>query len=269
MLAGYDHLLAAARRLRWDAEAIRLAADAETAAGLTAGDRMELTALIGGFWIAEHAVAGELGPYVEAAGGAGADPAARECFAVQASDEARHARFFDRVAREVLGLTDPAACAPEAIATLFGTDLPAAAEALAADAGAPTMAAAVGLYHLVLEGIVFAVGQDALHELATRAGLSGVAEGVQRVQADERWHVGLGVLHLQRLGAPVDVTAVARRGITAWGPTVASDERVARVLAAHRRRLQIVGAPSVRDGPVALRQRANQPPSIVSVAPVM
>ena len=246
MLAGYDHLLAAARRLRWDPEAIQFEHDASVVAQLADGDRAMLSSLIGGFWLAEHAVAVELGPYMAAAGtddDAGAAP--RECFAVQAEDEARHARFFDRVAREVLGLRDPAASAPAAIARLFGSDLPAAARALAADTGDQTMAGAVGLYHLVLEGIAFAVGQEALGELARRTGLPGIAEGVGRVQADERWHVGLGVLHLQRLGAPADVSAPAARAIAAWGPVIATDERVARVLAAHRRRVQIARGPQL------------------------
>jgi ribonucleoside-diphosphate reductase beta chain len=264
VLAGYDHLIAAARRLRWDAEAIALDHDATAIAQLPGADRAMLTALVGGFWLAEHAVADALGPYIHAAHVAAADPAARECFAVQAEDEARHARFFDRVAREVLGLGDPAASAPAAIVTLFGADLPAASRALAADADAEVMAAAVGLYHLVLEGIVFTVGQEALGELAHRTGLPGIAEGVDRVRNDERWHVGLGVLHLQRLGAAADVSGPAARAIAAWGPAVATDDRVARVIAAHRRRVQIAGAWSQPE-----TQRADQPPSIVSVAPVM
>jgi ribonucleoside-diphosphate reductase beta chain len=239
MLAGYDHLLAAARRASWDAEAIALDRDAAAAARLTDCDRAQLTALVAGFCLAEHAVAEELAPYVRAAGEMGDDPTARECFAAQARDEARHARFFERVAGEVLGLRLPAAGAPAAIASLFEQELPDAARALAADAAPDTMAAAVGLYHLVLEGIAFAVGQDALHGLATRTGLSGIADGVGRVQDDERWHVGLGVLHLQRLGSAVDVSGPSLRALAAWGPTIATEERVARVLAAHRRRVQI------------------------------
>jgi ribonucleoside-diphosphate reductase beta chain len=253
VLAGYDHLIAAARRLRWDAETIALDHDATTVAQLPDGDRRMLETLVGGFWLAEHAVADELGPYIHAADVAVADPAARECFAVQAEDEARHARFFDRVAGEVLELADPAASAPSEIATLCGADLPAASRALAADAGAQTMAAAVGLYHLVLEGIVFAVGQDALGELGERAGLPGIAEGIDRVQGDERWHVGLGVLHLQRLGAPADVRGPAARAIAAWGPTIATGERVDRVLAAHRRRVQIAGAEPIQGAGASAR----------------
>ncbi len=56
------------------------------------------------------------------------------------------------------------------------------------------LAAGVGLYHLVLEGIVFAAGQAALLERLERLGtLPALLDGATRVAADERWHVGLGV----------------------------------------------------------------------------
>jgi ribonucleoside-diphosphate reductase beta chain len=241
MLAGYDHLLAAARRLQWDAEAIDLTAD-------RAGGGAALRELIAGFLVAEHAVAAELDPWIAAAG----DPLARECFAAQQRDERRHARFFERVATEVLDLDLSTACdaAPATIVELFEETLPATARSLAADAG--TMAGAVGLYHLVLEGIVFAVGQEALLQLASAHALDGVAAGVARVQADERWHVGLGVLHLQRLGAPVDVDEGVREALAAWGPAIATPQRTARVLAAHARRVKIAGsapAPSIESLP--------------------
>jgi ribonucleoside-diphosphate reductase beta chain len=248
MLAGYDHLLAAARRLQWDAEAIDLAADRTAADRLPAGDRAALDQLIAGFLVAESAVAAELDPWIAAAD----EPIARECFAAQQRDELRHARFFQRVATEVLGL-DPATAyeaAPATIRELFRRTLPATARSLAADAG--TMAGAVGLYHLVLEGIVFAVGQESLLELASAHALDGVAAGVARVQADERWHVGLGVLHLQRLGAPVNVDEGVREALTAWGPAIATPQRTARVLAAHARRVKIAGsapAPSIESLP--------------------
>jgi ribonucleoside-diphosphate reductase beta chain len=241
VLAGYDQLLAAARRLRWDAEAIDLGADRGGVAELPASVRETLTALVAGFRIAERAVAVELGPYVAACP---EGSPARACFAVQAGDEARHARFFERVGAEVLGAAGPAA-APAAVRRLFEHELPAVARALAADA--ETLGAAVGLYHLVLEGIVFAVGQEALLELARRPGprprLPGIAAGVARVQADERWHIGLGVLELQRLGAPIDVPAITRaaeRTSRAWGPAIATPARVQRALAVHARRLSIV-----------------------------
>jgi ribonucleoside-diphosphate reductase beta chain len=227
MLAGYDHLLTAARRLQWDAEAIDLSADRAPA------DRA-LRTLVAGFLIAERAVATELGPWIAAAD----DPQATACFAAQQRDERRHARFFQRVACEVLdGVREDEA--PPAIVRLFVETLPATARALAADA--TTLPAAVGLYHLVIEGIVFAVGQEALLEHAAARGLTGVAAGVARIQADERWHVGLGVLHLQRLGAPVDVEDQARAAAEAWGPAIATEERVARALAVHARRMRVAG----------------------------
>jgi ribonucleoside-diphosphate reductase beta chain len=242
MLAGYAHLLAAARRLQWDADAIDLRDERRVIAGLADETRATLTELVAGFCVAEHAVAVELAPWTAAAGRDRSEPLAAECFAVQARDEARHARFFDRVWTEALG-RDPgtaAASAPPAIAELFCTELPAAARALARDAG--ELADAVGLYHLVLEGIVFAVGQQALLELARDRGLRGIADGVARVQGDERWHIGLGVLALQRLGAPVQLASAAGRAIAAWGPQIATAQRTEPVLAAHARRLAIAGA---------------------------
>jgi ribonucleoside-diphosphate reductase beta chain len=228
MLAGYDHLLAAARRLQWDAEAIDLSADHAP------GDA-RLAELVGGFVVAEQAVAAQLDPWIAAAG----DPLARQCFIVQQGDERRHARFFARVAAEVLDLdaARAAARAPAPIRELFEQTLPATARALAADAA--TIGEAVGLYHLVIEGIVFSIGQEALLEHARAQGLAGTAEGVARVQHDERWHVGLGVLHLQRRGAPVDVGETVRVALSAWGPAIATPDRVARALAVHTRRARI------------------------------
>jgi ribonucleoside-diphosphate reductase beta chain len=243
MLAGYDHLLTAARRLQWDAEAIDLSADRAEVAEHAEGDSL-LTELVAGFLVAERAVATELDPWIAAAD----DPLARECFAVQQGDERRHARFFARVAAEVLAM-DPATAAdaaPAPIRELFSETLPSTARALAADSA--TIGEAVGLYHLVLEGIVFAVGLQALQQLAAGRGLRGVAEGVARVQRDERWHIGLGVLHLQRLGAPVDVELGGRvePALAAWGPRIATPERTARVLATHARRMRIASVESLR-----------------------
>jgi ribonucleoside-diphosphate reductase beta chain len=241
VLAGYDHLLTAARRRQWDAEAIALDDDQNVIPTLPAQQRSRLQTLIGGFVVAEHAVAEELEPFLAAAASLDPDPRARECFAAQAADERRHARWFDRLAAELLGLDRVAAqaAAPAAIRGLFEAELPAAAHALAARAEPEALAAAVGLYHLVLEGIAFAVGQEALLELARTERLEGLAAGTTRVQGDERWHVGLGVLALQRLGAPVRLTGAARRAATAWGSSLTTPDQVEHALAVHERRLAI------------------------------
>jgi ribonucleoside-diphosphate reductase beta chain len=235
-LAGYDHLLAAARRLQWDAEAIDLRPDAAAWPGVDPAARRRVATLIAGFRVAEHAVAEHLAPFADAAGD---DRVARECFLVQAGDERRHARFFARVAAEVAGLDDDASVSP-ALRALFEAELPALAARLAR--GDATLTEAVGLYHLVLEGIVFAVGQRALEdELRALAVLPGTLDGALRVQADERWHVGLGVMCLQDRSLTTDVTAAAARAATAWGPEIATPARVDAVLAVHGRRLAQVG----------------------------
>jgi ribonucleoside-diphosphate reductase beta chain len=232
MLAGYSHLLAVGRRLQWDCDAIDLIADRERWRSADAGEREHLLALLAGFWVAERQVASELSPFIESA-----DGNARECFELQAGDERRHAVFFERVVREVAGLDPEEAAnrwAPEAILELFEAALPEMASALAG--GRARLETAIELYHLVLEAIVLTTGQAALLEVARD--YPGIASGVARVQADERWHVGLGVQTLSHPGdGPSDkLDPLAREAARAWGPRVASDERVERVLAAHRRR---------------------------------
>ena len=235
MLAGYDHLLRAAERLRWDERTLDLGADAPAFAALDAPRRAALRRMVAGFCVAEAAVAEHLVPFEEAA----ADPALAACLAAQADDERRHARFFARVAREVVGLdplTDAPRLAGDAFERLFAQLLPAAADAVAADAD--TLPRAVALYHLVLEGVVFSAGQDLLIWLLTDAGtLPATLEGARRVQADERWHIGLGVQCLSLAGvAPPDLSEPLALALDCWGEAADRDEALAR----HRRRLELV-----------------------------
>jgi ribonucleoside-diphosphate reductase beta chain len=46
---------------------------------------------------------------------------------------------------------------------------------------------------MLLEGVVFDAGQAALLEELADGALPGVREGVERVERDERWHVGFGL----------------------------------------------------------------------------
>lgn len=232
MLAGYEHLLRAAARLQWDDAAIPVERDAQAFARLPPPLQDELARLLAGFCLAETAVAEHLAPFEAAA----ADPLLARCFAVQANDERRHARFFARVACDVAGIPDPAAVAPPQIHTLFGDELPRTAAALAA--GSASLDRAVGLYHLVLEGIVFAAGQERLVAVLDAAGtLPHVRDGVTRVQADERWHVGLGVRCLHDLG----VTDPELGELPAIAAAVWSDDAdgAAELLRRHRRRLAL------------------------------
>ena len=226
-LAGYAHLIRAAERLQWDEAALDLGADARAFAALPTADRDRLRGLLAGFAIAEAAVAAHLEPFADAA----EDPDLARAFALQAVDEARHARFFARAAAV---FDAPRSEARPELVALFEEELPRRADALARGGD---LRHAVGLYHLVLEGIVFLVGQEALLDAA--APLPVLSEGVRRVQADERWHLGLGVLCLARAGGgDLDLDAPARLALRCWDVDMDAD----RVLSGHRRRLGLGGA---------------------------
>ncbi len=184
-----------------------------------------------GFCVAETAVAAALDPFVAAA----EEPLVRACFAAQQADEERHARFFARAAHLVGARPEDA---PPAVRDLFERRLPETAAALAR--GEATLGDAVSLYHLVLEGVVFAAGQEALVRALGPAGLTGMREGARRVQADERWHVGLGVRCLQDAGVPAPafdaLLSDGAHAARAWGGEV--DGRLA--VRTHRRRLKIL-----------------------------
>jgi ribonucleoside-diphosphate reductase beta chain len=243
VLAGYDHLLTAARRLQWDERAIALDADAAAWPSVGPAAAGRIRRLVAGFLIAEAAVAEHLTPFVAA----GADPRVRALLALQQGDEARHERWFARVGAEVVGIASLDAARAEAspaLVELFERRLPEAA-AQVADDGADGLPDGVALYHLVLEGIVLSVAQQALaDELDALPELRGLRAGADRVQADERWHIGLGVALLAEAGADLDadrLDAAAALAEQAWSPDVATPERLAWVRHLHARRLREAG----------------------------
>src|SRR5713226_4496736 len=97
--AGFERFLAIAERAQWDEQDVDLAPDAAAWGRLAPETRQKLHRLLAGFAPAEASVADHLAPFEEAA-----EPVLAQCFAAQANDEARHARFFDRVAGDVLGI---------------------------------------------------------------------------------------------------------------------------------------------------------------------
>jgi ribonucleoside-diphosphate reductase beta chain len=243
-LSSYSHIVA---RLQWDAAAIHFAPDARAWPGLPAARRRNLTTLLTGFCVAEEAVSQQLAPFAEAT----EDTLKAWVFFLQRRDEERHAVLFDRIAAEVLGLPGATpverraaarAHVPAAVLELFEVRLPALAAELAA--GRTGLGNGVSLYHMVLEGIVFAAGQRALLNDLADGALPGVREGVQRVDLDERWHVGFGLRCLLETHPSPDLIhdllARAEDAAAAWGDAVpsATREHVARMCA---RRLSIAG----------------------------
>jgi ribonucleoside-diphosphate reductase beta chain len=249
VLVGYPHFLTLARRAQWDADEVDLTADAAAWPWLHPAARDRLARLVAGFCVGEASVASELAPF----GLATEHPVAADCFAAQEHDERRHARFFDRVACEVMGVPGgtPAGriaaqrplLAPAFLA-LFERRLAGLARDLArGDAG---LGQAVGLYHMVLEGVVFTAGQRALLDaLADRPELPGLRYGVERVLRDERWHIGFGSRCLQDAGlAQRDVDAVLGEGeaaAAAWAEVTGAGPTAHAIASLERRMRTVVG----------------------------
>jgi ribonucleoside-diphosphate reductase beta chain len=246
VITGYDHFVTLAESLQWDEATIDFAPDKAAWPALDDTENAQVLGLIAGFCIAESAVSGHLGSFRAAA----SDDWVAACFRAQARDEYRHARFFDRVAAEVAAVpgADIAArqdvlrtlVSPELVA-LFEERLPATALRLAEDREGLT--AAVGLYHMVLEGVVLLAGQNAMLDTLDRlsVGLPGVRRGVELVLRDERWHIGFGTRLVQGAGLGHDeveaLLALGQAAAGAWGDLVSPDaaEKAARI---HRTRLR-------------------------------
>jgi ribonucleoside-diphosphate reductase beta chain len=258
VIADPAHFLELARRARWDDAEVDLAPDARAWPALPDDVRTRLERLLAGFVIGEAGVAEHLGPFAAAT----EDPVVAECFAAQERDEARHRRFFDRVAREILqapgetaaerraalrGLLDPE------FLDLFERRLPETASTLAAGEG--RLARAVGVYHMVLEGVVFTAGQLATLELLDDLPqLPGLRHGMERVLRDERWHVGFGGRCLQDGGLDdgeiADVLRLGESAAESWIDATGG-EFAGRAVAMLRRRMSAVSRAS--RGCVALR----------------
>lgn len=250
MITGYAHFVQLADSLQWDETAIDYSVDREAWPALKDTESDKVLRLIAGFCIAEASVAGHLGSYQAAAT---RDDSMEACFRAQARDEARHARFFDLVAAEVAGVpgADPAsrrdvlrAHVSSELVDLFEHRLPDTSRRLAEDHGGLT--AAVGLYHMVIEGVVLLAGQHAMLDTLEKlsVGLPGVRKGMELVLRDERWHIGFGSRVVQSAAIGHDEAgALLEQGETAakvWGDLISPDA-IDTAVRQHRRRLKAAG----------------------------
>lgn len=250
MFTRYDTFVILAETLQWDEAAIDFAPDKEAWPALDDTEHARVLGLIAGFCIAESAVSGHLGSFHDAA----SDDSVAACFRAQARDEHRHARFFDRVAAEVAAVpgADTAArlevlrtLVSPGLVALFEERLPATARRLAEDREG--LMTAVGLYHMVLEGVVLLAGQNALLDALSRLSveLPGVRRGVELVLRDERWHIGFGTRLVQGSDLGHDeveaLLVLGQEAAGAWGALAppGAAERAAQI---HRSRLRAVGS---------------------------
>src|SRR6202007_2454521 len=155
------------------------------------------------FW-GEDAVADNLSPYIDAA------PLEEQKYflTTQQVDEARHAVFFKRFMQEVCevgdgsmasGLTAIKPQLTSGFRKIFDR-LDRMADELRADRSPAKLAAAVTLYHVVIEASLAQPGQHFIcRYLERRDQLPAFREGMQNIAADEQRHIGFGVKLLSDL----------------------------------------------------------------------
>jgi hypothetical protein len=170
------------------------------------------------FW-GEDAVADNLSPYIDAA------PLEEQKYflTTQQVDEARHAVFFKRFMHEVCGIGDGSmasglnAIKPQltiGFRKIFDR-LDSMADELRADRSPTKLAAAVTLYHIVIEATLAQPGQHLICSyLEERNLLPAFRAGMENISADEQRHIGFGVKLLADLrredpvGVPKAVSAI-------------------------------------------------------------
>jgi 1,2-phenylacetyl-CoA epoxidase catalytic subunit len=155
------------------------------------------------FFHGEDSVTDNLSPYIDAA------PREEQKYflATQQVDEARHAVFFSRFMREVVERGDTVASAldstePELTWGFRKTfaHLDKVADGLRKDRSKPNFAAAITMYHLVVEATLAQPGQHFIESyLEERGVLPGFYSGMQNVSRDEQRHIGFGVKCLSDL----------------------------------------------------------------------
>ncbi len=149
------------------------------------------------FW-GEDAVADNLSPYIDAA------PMEEQKYflTTQQVDEARHAVFFKRFMKEVCGIGDGTmASGLQAIKPQLTSGfrkifdrLDSMADELRADRSPAKLAAAVTLYHVVIEASLAQPGQHFICSyLEERDQLPAFRKGMENIAADEQRHIAFGV----------------------------------------------------------------------------
>jgi 1,2-phenylacetyl-CoA epoxidase catalytic subunit len=155
------------------------------------------------FFYGEDAVADGLSPYIEAA------PKEEQKYflATQQVDEARHAVFFHRFFKEVIGVEGSIHDALDfttphlgwGYRNVFGR-LEQMVEELQTDRSLPKFAQAITLYHMVIEATMAQPGQHFIEDFFAKAGtMPGFSAGMEKVSRDEQRHIGFGVKVLSEL----------------------------------------------------------------------
>jgi 1,2-phenylacetyl-CoA epoxidase catalytic subunit len=204
----YEDLYRRWEHNNWSAYAIDFARDREGWDGLSDLQRESALWIYSMFFFGEDSVADNLSPYIDAA------PKEEQKYflATQQVDEARHAVFFHRFFKEVIGAGDDLASTLRFTEGQLGwgyrnvfARLDRMADELRRDRSLPKFAQAIALYHMVVEATLAQPGQHFIEDYFAKAGtMPGFSEGMENVSRDEQRHIGFGVKVLSELLAESD-----------------------------------------------------------------
>jgi ribonucleotide reductase beta subunit family protein with ferritin-like domain len=228
----YDDLYARWERGNWRATEIDFSQDVvDWNEKMTPEQRRSALWLYTLFFHGEDSVADNLSPYIDAA------PLEEQKYflATQQVDEARHAVLFHRFMHEVVGIGGKTIAS-----TLQATDgeitwghrkvftrLDQMADELRADRSKPQLAAAITLYHVVVEASLAQPGQHMIERYLEELDLlPGFREGMRQVALDEQRHIGFGVklladLYREDPGPIQDAIVGTLREVLPWTAAVA------------------------------------------------
>ena len=213
----------------WSAYEIDFSADREGWDGLSEIQRRSAMWIYSMFFYGEDRVADTLAPYITAA------PSEEQAYflATQQVDEVRHAVFFHRFFKEVIGVGG------DSIQQTLSATLPqlnwgyrgifdrldTMAEELRKDRSLPKYAQAITLYHLIVEGSLAQPGQHFIEDFfASEETMPGFSAGMANVSRDEQRHIGFGVKVLSELLAESEECKAAvvelLRETLPYGPAV-------------------------------------------------
>ncbi len=198
--SAFELYRAAKRFGTWDPEQIDFTQDKSDFASLSGGKREQLTKVCALFYEGEVSVADTLAWFM-----LGFDDADRRAFlSTQIFEEVKHAEFFHRYFREVLGDVDTSRyLVPEYRGVLLD-ELLRRGEAIGAavisgDRVALEHAMVLGVTHYmgIVEGLLAVSGYDYFDEMLGRENLCpGLREGIRQIRIDEGRHLTHGMEYL-------------------------------------------------------------------------
>ncbi len=211
----YEDLYKRWEQGNWSAYDLDLSKDGEGWESLTDLQRDSALFIYSMFFFGEDSVTDNLSPYIDAA------PKEEQKYflATQQVDEARHAVFFHRFFREVIGAGDSIASTLAFTEAQLGWGyrnvferLDRMSDELRRDRSLPKFAQAITLYHMVVEATLAQPGQHYIEDYFAKAGtMPGFTAGMANVSRDEQRHIGFGVKVLSELLAESDECKAAVR----------------------------------------------------------